>query len=247
MGSHRGAGAAVARQEAQLATMFARFDTDEGGLDHAEFTRLVEWCVGAGRMSERAAAEVFEHVEDAENDDDDEIDDAHAFAASLVRSATPLAFPVHCRDYWSAEGVVPEVPLKIQSAMYKEREIRPKAAKEPVVEREIRPSVSKTPVLDVAIEQEPAGSLARGLLGPGPDRIGETDSRGGSGRWLGRFKTTWWWRRPRAATKPGGQRSRGRSIRGPTVRVKLAKSAGSNPNAAASRPVPSRRGRVDRF
>ena len=119
-------GAAVARQEAQLATMFARFDTDEGGLDHAEFTRLVEWCVGAGRMSERAAAEVFEHVEDAENDDDDEIDDAHAFAASLVRwrrRSRSRALP----RLLERRGVVGG-SLKIQ-APCTGAEIRPSAAK----------------------------------------------------------------------------------------------------------------------
>ena len=46
--------------------------------------------------------------------------------------------------------------------MYKEREIRPKAAKEPVVEREIRPSVSISVAKEPVAEQEPqsGGSLA---------------------------------------------------------------------------------------
>jgi hypothetical protein len=100
---------AIEEHEENLVETFCKFDVDAGGLALDEFTRMVDWCVGPGVMSDTHLAEIFENVEaeaDGDDDDDDTIADPRAFAASMVRSSCPLAYPVHCRDHWQVDADV---------------------------------------------------------------------------------------------------------------------------------------------
>ena len=94
---------AVDAHVAKLKAQFEQFDTGEKGLDFREFGAMLDACCnGADAMTPKDKMRVFERIESKEggDDDDDSIEDPTAFAAGIVRSMCPLAFPRCCRNYW---------------------------------------------------------------------------------------------------------------------------------------------------